>query len=196
MKNPRITAIYESDIFYLYLYVHFGTGSDFIFKVNVQDEMFQLKNTIVYKLSNPFYGVTPVHFITPRCFHWCCITVSTYNQKSFLKFYEVDKEKLNNPIYKEFPIAQIKDPKKRSPNNVGTLSNEIAFHTLSLYNLTGVVEDITFDPTKDASSDEITCLVLKNNGEILNLTINRNFKIIINNLYLSSKNMKLKITGK
>lgn len=197
MSTPRMTSIFQEDLFYVFLYIHFGVGRDYIFKISTIDEKFSLYDSFIFRISNPFFGVTPISFKTPHCRYWCCVTVATYAEKSFLKFYEISKDSLSRPGLVPFGYSESLNKTLYSKeNNLADYGQEKAFHTLYVLNISGKVEEIIFGPNNQAGSESIDCLILKSDGDIINITINRFFLIEIKNLYLSSRELQLDILGK
>lgn len=197
MTSPRIYSLFDKDLYYIFLYVHFGVGRDYIFKISTDDSKFDLYHSYIFRLSNPFFGVSPVSFKTPRCKYWCCISVATYAEKSFVKFYEINKESLSGQDVKPYGFSKEDNKVKLDvSNNIGDYGADRAFHTLYVLNITGRVEEIVFDPQTHIGVEKINCLILKSNGEILNITVHKNFLVEINNLYLSSRDLRLDVQGK
>lgn len=194
MANPRITSIYSFDIYYIYLYLHFGAGNDFIFKIDVKPRHFTLTKAFIFKISNPFFGISPVSFKTPICHHWCCITIANYAEKSFLKFYEIEHEALESKNLKPYGI--IDQSGVISNTDISSISDDQSFNTLYVMNVTGKVEHVVFDHDNSVSSDDMQCLVLMENGDVMNVSVSRVFKIQINNLYLSSRQLNMTLKGK
>lgn len=198
MAKPRITSMYTSDIFFVYLYIHFGAGCDFLFRIDVKKGSFLLEKSFIFKISNPFFGVSPISVNTPHCHHWCCVTVATYAKKSFLKFYEIEHEKLIDKKFKPYGETEANKGnihQKNIDKNIGSINDSLSFTTNYIMNITGKVEDILFDYKSNVGFDDLSCLILMENGDVMNITISRLFKVQINNLYLSSRELQLSLRG-
>ena len=199
MQGPRMTSLYQDDPHNVYLYLNFGAGNDFIFRIEPSIEKFDIESIPILKVSNPFYGTVPSQHKTPVCYEWCCVTVGTYGNSTFLKFYNMHKNRLSDKDLPTFPKAlkQV-DPQTQKPvssirHNIESLHDKNNLHTFHVFNLTGEVLDIKFDPTLIYTN--LTAIVLMRSGEIKNLTITKYLRIQVNNLYLASTDLNISVEG-
>lgn len=199
MQGPRMTSLYQDDPHNVYLYINFGAGNDFIFRIEPKIDKFDIDLIPVLKVSNPFYGTVPSQYKTPVCYEWCCVTIGTYGNSTFLKFYNMHKNKLSDKDLPTFPKAlkQI-DPHSQKPvsnirHNIESLHDKNNLHTFQVFNLTGEVLEIKFDPTMIYTN--LTAIVLMRSGEIKNITITKYLRIQVNNLYLASQDLSITVEG-
>lgn len=192
MSNPRITAMYKSDMYYFYIYVHLPNANDYIFRIGHKNKDFKLREANVFKISNPFFGMMTIKSTKPKCIAWVCVVLSHYNEKTYVRFYNVYKNTLtqNRPLYKN----AAKRDKNRDEDLISNLVDKESIFTFNVIEF-GDITSIEYDFRRRVGSSQLPFFFLKKSQKIKVINISQKISLEFNNLYLSSRKLKLHLTG-
>ena len=161
-------------------------------------------NSIIFRLFNPFSGLDNQYFQNkPQCMNWACVVISKPDGNLYyLMVYDMEEERLktvpNMTNFKEIFKDDTSDCNLTQNESIAYNLDEIGDkYTLYPLQILGIenVQLISFDKSYKRESDpeELALLVFYRNTSYSQVLVNRNLRVTMHNLYISSNYIKMKI---
>ena len=156
----------------------------------------------VYKLYNPFAGLDNEHHSEkPACHLWACVFVHTFGGKSFLTLYDMRYEKIRKDNLRNFNESfdvkeniTCEEVLEQNTLDLDNIPEKYFLHPLQVFNISDL-QLISFNKKyrNEKDEEELQLFVFHRSSTMTTMLVNRNMKISIDNLYLSSSFLKVKI---
>lgn len=192
----------EDTLFQRFCLIHFPSYHSYLYRYQRNTD---LKHVSLLKLENPFAEIENKHWDNkPVCHKWACLITSTFENKSFVRVYDMRYETLSNRTkpanFKE--IFTNTSTYGTNGNNEDVLSSvndtinidlipaEYTIHPIQVINVTNL-QLIRFDESKD-NNDTLTVLIFVKPNAMRIYNLNRKSRLVSKNLYFTSAYVDLK----